>query len=168
MRDFTGDPSGLLELFVERRPFYELAEAERLADLSTERLEQAIAEGAVEPVADGSSLLLAWEDVAFLALQRWPPRQLARILRRAGQASVLPPLNQFHTIRVELPAYQIRLLHYLAERRSRRGAPPLALSDVLEYELGMLAFEEDLAAIDRAIPGFAAAAHYPFLRYGSR
>jgi len=132
--------------------------------MSARRLQQAIDEGAVEPVSDGTSLLLAWEDVVALVLQRWTPRQIAQILRRAGHPRALSPLHQLHTIKVELRLYQIRLLHYLAEQRSARGAPPLAVSDVLEYELGALAFEEDLAAIDRAIPGIAAAASDPLLQ----
>jgi hypothetical protein len=161
VRRSTVEASGLLKLFVERQAFYRLADARRLVHVSAERLRQAIDEGAVEPVSDGTSLLIPWEDVASLALTRWTPRQIAHILRRAGHSEALPPLNQFRTIMVELPVYQIRLLHYLAEQRSTRGAPPLAVSDVLEYELGALAVEEDLAAIDRVIPGFAAAANYP-------
>jgi len=78
---------------------------------------------------------------------------ILKFLRRSGEYS--------DTIEVELPLYQIRLLHHLAEQRSSRGGLTLAASDVLEYELGTLACEEDAAAIERAIPGFAAAAHYP-------
>ncbi|HEX6095012.1 MAG TPA: hypothetical protein VF432_01715 [Thermoanaerobaculia bacterium] len=161
MRRATGGTSGLLELFVERQAFYRLADARRLVHVSEERLRHAIDEGVVEPVSDGTSLLIPWEDVASLALTRWTPRQIAHIVRRAGHPEALPPLNQFRTIQVELPVYQIRLLHYLAEQRSLPGVPPLAVSDVLEYELGALAAEEGLTALDRAIPGFAAAAHYP-------
>lgn len=161
VRRSTVQTSGLLRLFVERRPFYRFAEARRLARVSAERLEHAIGERVVEPVSDGTSLLIAWEDVLFLALTRWTPRQIAQAVRRAGHQQALPLLNQFRTITVELPVYQIRLLHYLAEQRRTHGAPPLAVSDVLEYELSALAVEEDLAAIDRVIPGFAAAANYP-------
>lgn len=57
--------------------------------------------------------------------------------------------------------YQIRLLHYLAEERRKEGAPPLAVSDVLEYELDALACGEDPRSIDRLIPGFSAAAGFP-------
>lgn len=155
------DPAGLLELFAERRAFYSLADARRLAKISAVRLDRAIAEMAVEPVSDGTNVFLSWEDVVALALERWTPRQIARILRRAGQAGVLPALNEYRTIQVELPLYQIRLLHWLARHRGPRGGPPLAVSDVLEYELGALAFEENVAAIARAIPGFGAAANYP-------
>jgi hypothetical protein len=161
VRRSTGGTSGLLKLFVERQAFYRLADVRRLVHVSEERLQHAIDEGAVEPVSDGTSVLIAWEDVASLALTRWTPRQIAHIVRRAGHPHALPPLNQFRTIRVELPVYQIRLLHYLAEQRSLPTDSPLAVSDVLEYELGALAAEEGLTAIDRVIPGFAAAAHYP-------
>lgn len=118
-------------------------------------------------VSDGTNVLLSWEDVASLVLERWTPRQIAHILRRAGQSDVLPALNQYRTIQVELPLYQIRLLHYLARQRGVRGAPPLAVSDVLEYELGALAFEENVAAIAFAIPGFVAAANYPLGQDGA-
>ncbi len=160
------DPAGVLQLFTERRAFYSLAEARRLAKISAARLDQALAEKAVEPVSDGNNVFLSWEDVASLVLRRWTPRQIAHILRRAGQADVLPALNQYRTIQVELPLYQIRLLHHLARQRHSRGAPPLAVSDVLEYELDALAFEENVAAMARAIPGFVVAANYPLSQEG--
>jgi hypothetical protein len=159
VRDTRRDAAGLLSLFQTPRAFYTLAEARRVAGVSPARLTRAIAEGEVEPVLDGDSVVLEWADVVALALTRWPPRQLARILRDAGCGDALPPLNRFHTIAVELPVYQLRLLHYLAEQRSPRDGPPLTVSDVLEYELCALASEEDLPAMDRMIPGFAAAAH---------
>jgi hypothetical protein len=143
--------SDLRKLFTECRAFYTLEEARRLAGVSASAVARAIEEGAVEPA-------LPWEDVAGLALARWTPRRIAHIVGGA-----LPPLNQFRTIRVELPVYQLRLLHYLAEQRSTRETP-LAVSDVLEYELTALAFEEDVASLDRAIPGFAAAANFPLLQ----
>ena len=146
--------SDLRKLFTERRAFYTLEEARRLAGVSAAAIVRAIGEGAIDAT-------LPWEDVASLALARRTPRRIAHIV---GDA--LPPLNRFRTIRVELPLYQLRLLHYLAEQRSERGAP-LAVSDVLEYELAALAFEEDVAAIDRAIPGFAAAASFPLLQEGA-
>lgn len=141
----------MLKLFTGRRAFYTLDEARRLSGVSEAAIVRAIGEGAVEAA-------LPWEDVAWLALARGTPRRIAHVV---GDA--LPPLNQFRAIRVELPLYQLRLLHYLAGQWSTRGTA-LAVSDVLEYELAALAFEEDLAAIDRAIPGFAAAANFPLLQ----
>ena len=160
------DPAGVLKLFTERRAFYSLAEARRLANISAARLDRAIAEMAVEPVTDETNVFLSWEDVVSLALKRWTPRQIAHILRRTGQSDILPALNQYRTIQIELPLYQIRLLHSLARQRHSRGAPPLAVSDVLEYELGALAFEENVAALAHAIPGFVAAANYPLSQDG--
>lgn len=164
MRDPQRDAAGLVTLFLTPRAFYTFAEARAVACVSRARLTRAIVEGEVEPVSDGGSVVLAWADVVALALTRWPPRQLARILRDAGRGDPLPPLNRFRTIAVELPVYQLRLLHYLAEQRSSRGGPPLTVSDVLEYELCALASEEDLRALERMIPGFAAAAHDALLQ----
>jgi hypothetical protein len=155
-----------LTLFLAPRAFYTLAEARAIARVSRARLTRAIAEGEVEPVSDGRSVVLAWADVVALALTRWSPRQLAHILRDAGCGDALPPLNRFRTIAVELPVYQLRLLHHLAEQRSPRGGPPLTVSDVLEYELCALASEKNLPAMDRMIPGFAAAAHDALLQDG--
>lgn len=151
----------LLTLFTERRAFYGLNEVRDLAGVSRTSLLRAIAEGVIELVSDGASALVAWEDVVALALTRWTPREVARAMLRAGHPEALPPLNRFYRITVELPAYQVRLLHYLAEHRRVLGAPPLTVSDVLEYELSALACGEDVAAIERMIPGFAAAANYP-------
>ena len=163
MRESNRDTSRLVRLFAERRDFYSVEEVCELAQLTPDRLHQAIADGTVELAARGPSTLIAWEELVSLVLRRWTPRQIAEVLRRAGHAEALPPLNRFHTITIELPVYQLRLLHYLAEQRRKPLAPPLTASDVLEYELSALAFEEDLAAIDRVIPGFAAAANYPSL-----
>lgn len=98
--------------------------------------------------------------MAYLALERWTPRRIARAFARAGRANVLPYLNQVRTISVELPLYQIRLLHYLAEMRSG-GRPRLTVSDVLEYELAALAAEEEPDVIDREIAGFEGALNFP-------
>jgi hypothetical protein len=151
----------ILELFVEKRAAYDGPAVRRLTGVTVDRLERAVREGEVEPIADGGGAMFSWEDVAFLALERWTPRRIARTLAVAGRAHALPYFNQVRTIAVELPLYQIRLLHYLAEMRSGEGVPPLNVSDILEYELDALASEEDLALIDRAIAGFAAAAYFP-------
>lgn len=153
----------MLELFVRKRPWYDPDAAQRLAGVSAERIARAIDDGEIEPRTDGSEILLAWEDVAFFALERWTPRQIAAMLRRAGVPHALPMLNQLRTITIELPAYQVRLLHYLAEARSADRTRPLSVSDVLEHELDALASAEDSSEIDRVIPGFAAAAAFPSL-----
>ena len=163
MQDSPDDVAGLLELFVRKRPWYAPDDAQRLTGVSAEQVARAIDDGEIEPYRVGETTLLAWEDVAFLALERWTPRQIAVALRRAGYPHALPMLNQLRTITIELPAYQIRLLHHLAEACTRDGARPLSVSDVLEYELDALACAEDLAKIDHVIPGFSAAASFPSL-----
>lgn len=166
MHDRVPDASALLELFVEKRPFYEADQVPRLAGISAERLSEAIREGEIEPLRDGDAVLVAWEDVAFFALDRWTPRQIAHVLRAAGHPRALPTLNQLRTITIELPAYQIRLLHHLADARSKPGAERLSVSDVLEYELDALASDEDLREMERILPGFAAAASFPSFHDG--
>jgi len=164
MRETTenadAEDARIFELFVEKRAVYDGPAVLRLTGVTADRLERAVTEGEVEPVSDAGVLAFAWEDVAFLALERWTPGRIARTLARAGHAHVLPYFNQARTISVELPLYQIRMLHYLAEMRSK-GRPLLTVSDVLEYELDALASEEEPAVIDREIAGFDAAAHFP-------
>ena len=163
MRKRTLDSATLLELFVERRSFYVLAEARRLAQISQRRLSEALQEGTVESVIQDGAVGLSWYDVVLLAVTQWTPRRIAAITRRAGHADVLPPLNQHRRITVELPVYQIRLLHLLADRRSLADAPPLTVSDILEYELSELAYVEHPRLTEQAIPGLTGAIHYPSL-----
>lgn len=131
------DERRIVELFVHRQPFYDAAAIRRLTGLSEELLDEALREGVVDPAMEGGTLF-TWEDVASLALERWTPRQIARALQRAGYAHVLPPLNEVRVITVELPVYQIRYLHQLAEEKSTEDAAPRNVSDIIEYELAAL------------------------------
>ena len=159
----TLDSAKILELLLERRPTYTLSEAKRLAQITQRTLDKALEDGAVEPVRDGGAICLLWYDVVSLAVAQWTPGRIAEVTRHAGHADALPPLNQHCRITVELPVYQLRLLHYLAERRSTSDAPPLAVSDILEYALSELAFSENPRAIDRHLPGLSAAVSFPSL-----
>jgi hypothetical protein len=160
--DASGDDARILELFAERQRFYDFATVRRLTGATAERLEEALTEGHVEPVIQAGVVAFPWDDVASLALERWTPRQIAQTLARAEREHALSPLNQFRTITIELPVYQIRLLHYLAQAKSGDGRQPLSVSDVLECELDMLAWGE-LPDIERAVAGFEAAARFPSL-----
>lgn len=168
MRKRTLDVATLLELFVERRPFYALPEARRLAQVPWRRFDEALAQGSVERVIQGGEAGLSWYDVVLLTVLHWTPRRIAAATRRAGHADALPPLNQHRRITVELPLYQIRLLHHLAAQRSVPGAPPLSVSDVLEYDLSLLAYAEDPRMTEELIPGLTGAIHYPSLESWSR
>ena len=111
-------------------------------------------------MTEEGTLRFRWADVATLALERWTPREIARALQRAGCVHVLPPLNQVRAITVELPVYQIRLLHYLAEQRSPEDRAPRSISDILEYELAAMA-TEIAAEMEERLPGFTLAALFP-------
>lgn len=154
------DERRIVELFVDRQPFYNAEEVRRLTGLPDELLDEALRDGSVEPITEGGAARFVWEDVANLALQHWTPRQIARTLERAGFPDALPSLNQVRVITVELPVYQIRLLHELAEEKSLEDASPRNVSDALEYELAALATDYT-AAMEKHIPGFEAAALFP-------
>jgi hypothetical protein len=156
------DERRIVELFAHRQPLYDAATVRRLTRTPPEQLEVALDEGHVEPVIDGGRLRYEWEDVANLALQRWTPREIARTLERAGHAHALPLLNQFRSITIELPVYQIRLLHQLAEEKSEEVGALRSVSDILEYELAALA-TENMAALEKRFAGFVVAALFPKL-----
>ncbi len=74
---------------------------------------------------------------------------IAAAVRRAGMEHALPRLNETHTIRVALPLYQIRLLHWLAVTRSEPGKPELTVSDVLEHDVSMMLVSDAWSAAQR-------------------
>ena len=152
----TDDEGLLSELFLRRRPTYGEADVLRLARISPAALQRAVDEGEIEPEENGAERVFAWEDVATLALGRWTPRRIS-----AAVGAALPLLNRTHTITVQLPLYQIRFLHWLAQASTESGKPAPNLSDVLEREIdGIVSSipDSDFASLEQRIPGFAAAA----------
>jgi hypothetical protein len=149
----------IVELFADRQRFYDLAAVQRLTGLGADAVASAVEELRIRVLHHGGRIVFGWEDVASLVLERRTPREIARILVRAGRESALPALQRFRTVAIELPLYQIRLLHHLAELR--RGPAPLSISDVLEETLDALAYAEDGRA--REVADRAAAAWFaPF------
>jgi hypothetical protein len=136
------DEARIIELFAERQPFYDPAEVERLLGVSCDWLAEAVVEGRLGPVSLDTGPVFAWNDVAGLVLEWRTPREIAGIMARAGHDSAVPFLNRFRTISIELPVYQIRLLHQLAAAGSEGRSTPLTVSDVLEYELEGIAHGE--------------------------
>ena len=149
-----------MELFLRRRPKYEEADVLRLVRISPASLEQAVAEGEIEPENIESRRVFAWEDVVHLALRLWGPRRMSGVIGNA-----MPFLNRTRTLSIELPLYQIRFLHWLAQESTEPGKPAPNLSDVLEREIdGLVSSIPDshLASLEQRIRGFAAAAlHFP-------
>ena len=149
------------ELFVKRKPFYALADVFRLTRITEQEVTVAVEEGVATPIPGGAASLFSWEDVALLALRRWTPRMIDGALDVAHR-DVVPILNRVKQIEVQLPLYQIRLLHVLAEMRGAGFRGRLNASDILEHELVELALSVDADEIEAEIPGFRAAIHYPY------
>ena len=93
-------------------------------------------------------------DVAYLALRTWP---LERIFTSLGEeaAACLPELLRPATLTAVVPAYQVRMLEVLAERRR------LDVSTFLQLHLLGLASDES-PLLDACIPGFLRAFQFPY------
>jgi hypothetical protein len=150
------------ELFIQRVPLYSIADALRLTRSAQPEVDAAIAAGDIATETFRGRLVIPWDDVAKLALDRWTPRMVDGALGSTGRLSVIPLLNRVQQIEVFLPVYQIRLLHYLAEIEHSQFRAPLNASDVLERHLLDLAGAVNADELDMAIPGFRAALHYPY------
>jgi|GEM_PF-1183317 len=155
------DRALICELFVKRRPHYSLEDVRRLTRSDDAEISAAIDADEFEPLDTGEGLALPWDDVALLALRRWTPRMVDGALDVLHRDAV-PRLNRIRQIQVQLPLYQIRLLHVLAEQRRAGFRGRLNASDVLEHELLEVALSVDAAEIEAEIPGFRAALQYPY------
>jgi hypothetical protein len=155
------DRALIRELFVKRKPHYAVVDAQRLTRSGDDEIAAAINAGEVQPSEVGEGLVLPWDDVAQLALRRWTPRMIDGALDVVHRDAV-PRLNRVRQIQVQLPLYQIRLLHVLAEQRRAGFRGRLNASDVLEFELLEVALSADADEIEAEIPGFRAALQYPY------
>jgi hypothetical protein len=156
----TTDRSRIIELFAKRKPFYALADVQRLTRSSAEEVSAAVDAGALDPQREGEMLLFKWKDVAMLAHRRWTPRMIDAALGLSFAAAV-PPLNRVKHIDVHLPLYQIRMLHVLAEAECGGFRGRLNASDILEQLLLDLASSVDAEAMEEAVPGFQVALRFP-------
>ena len=155
------DRALIRELFVQRQPEYSFDDARRLIRSAEAEISAAIDAGEIEPLRKADRLLFSWDDVALLALRRWTPRMIDGALDVAHRDAV-PRLNRVRQIQVQLPLYQIRLLHVLAESRRAGFRGRLNASDVLEHELLEVALSADADEIEAEIPGFRSALQYPY------
>jgi hypothetical protein len=156
------DRALIRELFIERVPLYSFVDALRLARTTQAELDAAIAAGRVATERYGERVVIPWDDVAKLALDRWTPRMINSALGSTDRLAVIPLLNRVQQIEVFLPVYQVRLLHYLAEMERGQFRARLNASDVLERHLLDLASAVSADEIELAIPGFRMALHYPY------
>jgi hypothetical protein len=155
------DRARIRELFVKRVPFYGITDVLRLTRSTNDEINAAIADGTIEARRDTEDVLFSWDDVAALALRRWTPRMVGAALDVVHRDAI-PRLNRVRQIQVQLPLYQIRLLHVLAEARRARFRGRLNASDILEYELLEVALSMDPDEIEAEIPGFRSALQYPY------
>ncbi|HYH05699.1 MAG TPA: hypothetical protein VEK11_01450 [Thermoanaerobaculia bacterium] len=156
------DRALIRELFIQRVPLYPVADARRLTRTTQDEIDAAIADGAIATEEFGGQVVIPWDDVARLALERWTPRMMNGALGSTDRLSVVPLLNRVQQIEVFLPVYQIRLLHYLAETERGQFRARLNASDVLERHLLDLASAVDADELELAVPGFRAALDYPY------
>jgi len=157
----VADRELIRELFGKRKPEYSLDDARRLTRTVEAEISAAIEAGEIAPLCKDDGCLLSWDDVAVLAFRRWTPRMIDGALGVVHRDTV-PRLNRVRQIQVQLPLYQIRLLHVLAEQRRAGFRGRLNASDVLEHELLEVALSADAAEIEEEIPGFRAALQYPY------
>lgn len=156
------DRALIRELFIQRIPLYSFPDALRLTRTGQIEVDAAIASGGISTETFRGQLVIPWDDVAKLALDRWTPRMINGALGSTDRLAVIPLLNRVQQIEVFLPVYQIRLLHYLAETERGQFRARLDASDVLERHLLDLAGAVNADELELAIPGFRAALHYPY------
>jgi hypothetical protein len=156
------DRALIRELFIQRVPLYSFGDALRLTRSAQAEVDAAIAAGDISTETFSGRLVIPWDDVAKLALDRWTPRMINGALGSVDRLSVIPLLNRVQQIEVFLPVYQIRLLHYLAEIERGLFRARLNASDVLERHLLDLASAVNADELELAIPGFRTALHYPY------
>jgi hypothetical protein len=156
------DRALIRELFIQRVPLYSFADALRLTRSTQPEVDAVIAAGGITTESFSGRLVIPWDDVAGLALDRWTPRMIDGALGSTDRLSVVPLLNRVQQIEVFLPVYQIRLLHYLAGIGREQFRARLNTSDVLERHLLDLAGAVNADELELAIPGFRAALDYPY------
>jgi hypothetical protein len=107
--------------------------------------------GEIEAGEDGR---LAWGEVAYLAMRRWPIETIFSAL--GDEASrVLPSMLRPTSFPAMLPAYQVRMIEVLSAQEGFDAAT------FLQLHLLDLASACDLTTMEREIPGFVEALQFP-------
>ncbi|SRR5260221_10317902 len=143
----------IVRIFIERRN-YTLSEAATLIEMDETAIEDEIAHGELTADRSGCETVLPWADVAYLALRAWPLERIFASLDEDA-AACLPELLRPATLTAVVPAYQVRMLEVLAERRR------LDVSTFLQFHLLSLASDES-PLLDACIPGFLRAFQFPY------
>jgi hypothetical protein len=140
-------------LFLSRRDSYSTNDAARLLAVRHLQLLQRIESGDWEAKPDGTGgYRLTFAQLAYAAFDVWT---LDMIYDAMGESEAFPALLKPTEITLRLPEYQIVAINHLASRASR---------DVNEFmwrallDIVCAAPVED---IERVVPGFKVALHYP-------
>jgi hypothetical protein len=140
-------------IFLHRKPRYSLADVSRLTGIAARKVVAGIEDGQYVASKKRGAYRFTWAELAHIAMEKWP---LAVIQDALGLDAVraLPRLLLLQELRVYLPAYQVLMLHRLADRVS------LDLDSYVADHLLDLASAE-VMSLDREIPGFQAALRFP-------
>ena len=140
-------------IFLERRCRYSLADISRLAGITERKVISGIKAGEYLASRRRGEYRFTWSELAHIAMAKWP---LAIIHDALGLDAVraLPRLLLLQELRVQLPAYQVLMLHRLADRLSLDVD-----SYVADYLLDLASAE--VMSLDTEIPGFKAALRFP-------
>lgn len=161
-RTLDSDRQCIVALYAHRQPTYRLADVLALLGISDGQLRDAISRGEIATETnDVGERVIAWAEVATLALEEWTPRMIEAALHHEP-SDIIPLLNQHRLIRVSLPIYLIRLLDHLARFESATRHVPRNASDILERVLHDFANTQNTAAINAEVPGYAQALSYPY------
>ncbi|HKR66069.1 MAG TPA: hypothetical protein VJZ00_20220 [Thermoanaerobaculia bacterium] len=140
-------------IFLKRKRRYSLADISRLAGITERKVITGIEAGEYLASRRRGEYRFTWSELAHIAMAKWPLPIIHDALG-ADAALALPPLLLLQDLQVRLPAYQVLMLHRLAE---------LARVDVNSY---LANYFLDLAGsevsiLDAEIPGFKAAMRFP-------
>lgn len=147
------DTEQIRQIFLERKPLYSLPDLIRLTGITRYAVTVGVRAGEYVAERERGQYRFNWTELAHIAMATWPLPVINDALGAdAGRA--LPPLLLLQELQVRLPAYQVLMLHRLAERESVDIDSYLA-----NYFLDLAGSE--VTDLDAEIPGFKAAMRFP-------
>jgi excisionase family DNA binding protein len=140
-------------IFLHHEARVTIGEAAGMLGWSRGEMDAAIANGEIEVVGTGSGTRIERQELAEVALQRWPLVTIEEALGRDA-ALILPPALRTRKFTVRLPRYQIGAIEVLAED----GREPVEALLMRMFEELTDLHHERLA---RVIPGLGEAMAWP-------
>lgn len=147
------DSNRIRQIFLERKPRYSLSDLVRLTGITRYAVTVGIQAGEYVAERERGQFRFNWTELAHIAMAKWPLPVINDALG-ADAVRVLPPLLLLQELRVRLPAYQVLMLHRLAELESVDVD-----SFLTNYFLDLAGAE--VTVLDLEIPGFKAAMRFP-------